>query len=80
MYKAPHRIIHIIKGVIDTIPNIDINTRSSLFISLNKYAIDALKQNEKIENRIDDLEYELKIIKDNIKYNIKQSINNNEKK
>jgi len=76
MYRAPHRIIHIVKSVIDTIPNIDINTKSNFFISLNKYAIDAIKQNEKIENRIDDLEYELKVIKDNIK----QNINNNEKK
>jgi len=72
MYKTHNRIINIIKSVIDTIPNIDINTKSNLFISLNKYAIDVLKQNEKIENRIDDLEYELKVIKDNI--------NNNEKK
>ena len=75
MYKPDFRIIHIIKTLMNSIHTIDYNTKFNILTELNIYAIDSLKQKEIMENKINELEDDIKIIKINL---IKDNkINNN---
>ena len=63
MYKPDFRIIHIIKTLMNSIHTIDYNTKFNILTELNIYAIDSLKQKEIMENKINELENDIKIIK-----------------
>jgi len=69
MYKPEFRIIHIISSIINFNRNIDYNTKHKIMSSLNSYAIDTIAQNKAIQNKINELEYELKNIKEKEKEN-----------
>jgi len=59
----------------NSIHTIDYNTKFNILTELNIYAIDSLKQKEIMENKINELEDDIKIIKINL---IKDNkINNN---
>ena len=72
MYNPVHRLIHIISSVTNNISNIDIHTKMQIYQSLNTYAIDTIKHNIKLQEKIDNLEYEINSIKENIKENTKK--------
>ena len=70
MYKPEFRIIHIISSIMNFNRNIDHNTKHKIMTSLNTYAIDTIAQNEAIQNKLNELEYEINTIKEFI--NIKE--------
>lgn len=63
MYKPEFRIIHIISSIMKLNSNIDNNTKHKIMTSLNSYAIDSIAQTKNIQNKINELEDELKLIK-----------------
>ena len=66
MYNPVHRLIHIVASITNSIKTVDVHTKMQIFTQLNTYSIDTIKQNIKIDEKINDLENEIKIIKEKI--------------
>jgi len=66
MYNPVHRLVHIVASITNSIKTVDVHTKMQIFTQLNAYSLDIINKNIKLEKRIDDLEYEIKIIKERI--------------
>jgi hypothetical protein len=66
MYNPVHRLVHIVASITNSIKTVDVHTKMQIFTQLNAYSIDTINKTIKLEKKIDDLEYEIKIIKEKI--------------
>jgi len=66
MYNPVNRLVHIVAAITNSIKTVDVHTKMQIFTQINAYSNDIIKQNSKIDEKFNNLEYELKIIKEKI--------------
>lgn len=76
MSKPVFRLIRIIAEITNDINTIDSNTKANIICNLNKYAIDVVNKNMKLQMKINDLEDDIKEIQDTLKKSKNININN----
>ena len=66
MYNPVNRLVHIVAAITNSIKTVDVHTKMQIFTQINTYSNDIIKQNSKIDEKFNDLEYEIKILKEKI--------------
>jgi len=77
MSKPVFRLIRIIAEITNEMQTIDAATKTNIICNLNKYAIDIVNKNMKLQMKINDLEDDIKEIQDILKKSKNIHINNN---
>jgi len=66
MYNPVNRLVHIVAAITNSIKTVDVHTKMQIFTQINTYSNDIIEQNSKIDEKFNDLEYEIKILKEKI--------------
>ena len=66
MYNPVNRLVHIVAAITNSIKTVDVHTKMQIFTQINTYSNDIIKQNSKIDEKFNDQEYEIKILKEKI--------------
>ena len=67
MSKPVFRLIRIISEITNEMHTVDAHNKTNIICNLNKYAIDVVNKNMKLQMKINDLEDDIKEIQDTLK-------------